>query len=111
MLFSDNSWNALIHLFSLQTMQILIFTNMILMANRIVQRMIAVGRIYPVWVAVLSPARWPVGSVINGFAAINATFQFLKSLLTRSKIKWAKTTHELPIAFGKRSWAVEGESK
>lgn len=84
---------------------VLIF-NAGLMLLRLVQRSIAVHRIYGfhgVWPILL---RWPVASTINAFACVMAVKRHVISRYTNKTVQWVKTEHELPQFFGTTN--VEG---
>jgi bacteriophage N4 adsorption protein B len=88
----DLSWEGqLVPLFTL---------NLILMVNRVIQRIICVQRVYGWKTAALSPIRLPLANLVNGLAALRATFQYTEGKLFGIAPKWAKTEHELPMEFG-----------
>jgi adsorption protein B len=68
--------------------------------NRVAQRMICVSRVYGPASVIVVPLRLPIGNVINAFAVINAVFKDSVSRITKRKLAWAKTSHELPANFG-----------
>lgn len=71
--------------------------NIILMANRLFQRMFSVYRVYGSSAAMPVILRWPLSCVVNGFASISAIYKTLMSKWTNRKIAWAKTKHESPV--------------
>lgn len=71
--------------------------NILLMVNRLFQRMFAVYRVYGSSAALPVVLRWPLSCVVNGFASISAIYKTLKSKWTNRKIAWAKTKHESPV--------------
>lgn len=75
----------------------------IFMANRVGQRFICTARVYGYGLAALVPVRILVANLVNSFASLRATKEFLVSEITGKAPKWAKTAHELPPSFGMES--------
>lgn len=74
----------------------LLSVNLVLVANRILQRMVCVARVASfgqIWVA---PIRmfWATG--MDLYSTLQASYRFLKSRITGEPLKWAKTAHEYP---------------
>ena len=69
-----------------------------LMANRFLQRVIAVGRVAGAKQALLAIPRTVVGNAINFCATFRAIKQYCVATLTGRKIAWAKTAHAFPSA-------------
>jgi adsorption protein B len=74
----------------------LLILNLVFMAERILQRFIAVWRIYGFWPATLSPIRVIYGNVINAHAFIIALASFWTSVKTGEKPVWSKTNNVFP---------------
>ena len=70
----------------------------LLMLNRLLQRAIAVGRVYGVPHAVLSVLRQPWDNVINIAATYRASRQFVQSVRSGRAPAWDKTQHVVPKA-------------
>jgi len=68
----------------------------ILMAGRILQRLIAVSRVYGGWQAVLSIPRSIWTNLINFVATFRALGQALRMVVTGRQPVWDKTAHEFP---------------
>lgn len=75
--------------------------NLILLLNRIIQRIIAVLRVYDLTIAITVIPRWPVSVLVNGCAGFLAFKNFFQALATRRPSVWVKTEHELPVEFGR----------
>lgn len=71
-------------------------TCLLMMLNRVVQRMIATTRIYGWRQGLLSIPRLPWDNLINISVAFRATKQFVTSELKGVKIAWDKTQHFFP---------------
>jgi len=79
---------------------ILIYLNLFLMGNRVLQRMWSVNILYGWKLTLMSPLRWPLANVINFLATYQAIRQYVASKISGAEPKWIKTDHELPIGFG-----------
>ena len=77
-----------------------------LMANRLLQRAVACGRIYGLKSIALIPLRTLASNIINAFASLNAFRQVLLSRFHGQHLRWVKTDHELPKGFGNISTAL-----
>lgn len=80
----------------------------LLMLNRLLQRAIAVGRVYGLPHAVLSVLRQPWDNVINIAATYRASRQFVQSVRSGRTPAWDKTQHVVPKAA--RQAAAEAEA-
>jgi adsorption protein B len=78
----------------------------VFMINRTFQRWFACYKLYGFKPAILSPLRILIGNVINACAALRAIWQYTKSQVFGSTLKWAKTEHELPADFGHVSASI-----
>jgi hypothetical protein len=67
---------------------------------RIIQRVRFHGIVYGSYPVAIIIIRWPVAIVINATAAARAFYQYKLSVFGIRKLKWSKTTHELPKEFG-----------
>jgi adsorption protein B len=74
----------------------LLVLNFVFLAERLLQRFIAVWRIYGFWPAVLSAPRVVYGNFINAHAFLIALSKFWKSVKTGEKPVWAKTSNVFP---------------
>lgn len=72
----------------------------VMMLNRIFQRINATNFIYGWKPALLVLVRIVVGNFVNTMASFNSIVQVVASQLSGRVVKWAKTTHELPLDFG-----------
>ncbi len=79
----------------------LLFINLLLMSNRLLQRAICSTRVYGLASAPWSLLRVPVSNLVNAISALRATALYLTHLLTGKPLSWAKTHHELPKDFGR----------
>ena len=70
----------------------------ILMVNRLIQRAVAVGRVYGLAHALFSVLRQPWDNVLNIGATFRATRQFVQSLRSGRAPAWDKTQHVVPTA-------------
>jgi adsorption protein B len=75
-----------------------IIADTVLMAERWLQRFVAVKSISSTMQALLSIIRLPVGNVINFWATMVAVKQFLVAELTGKRPGWDKTSHAFPNA-------------
>ena len=78
----------------------LLLANLLLMLNRLLQRMLGVVRVYGFSAVWGIPFRWPVATVINFFSSLSAIAKEVSSRWTHSQHVWSKTEHELPLNFG-----------
>ncbi|CAN5698467.1 hypothetical protein BH23GEM6_BH23GEM6_18520 [soil metagenome] len=69
----------------------------IFLVNRLLQRAIAVFRIFGPAQAVFSIVRQPWDNVITLFAMTRAANQFIRSELSGKRLGWDKTTHAIPV--------------
>jgi adsorption protein B len=74
--------------------------------NRIFQRVYHTANIYGMRTTMMTIPRMILGNIINAAAAVRATYQHSKYLVSGKKPAWLKTTHELPIGFGRPSAKV-----
>lgn len=74
----------------------LLLVNALFMCQRILQRFIAVARIYGFWPAVFSPVRIVYGNFINAHAFLIALTKFYSSLRSGRRPTWAKTSNVFP---------------
>jgi bacteriophage N4 adsorption protein B len=74
----------------------LILAATIFMLWRMLNRMIAVWKIYGLIPAILSIPRVFWGNAINFFAMVRAVYQFLLSDIVGTRLSWDKTKHEFP---------------
>ena len=63
---------------------------------RIVYRMICVGRVFGIPLALMTPMRVLVANVINTSATVSALWRFSKSKLRAEPLVWIKTQHSYP---------------
>jgi adsorption protein B len=90
-------WNPLLPtLHETSLMLLLFYLNVFFMAERILQRMVAVNRIYGPVAAVLSVPRIIYGNIINAHAFFIALSTFVKSARSGHRPEWAKTTNAFP---------------
>lgn len=75
----------------------------LLMINRLLQRAIAVGRVYGPTHAVMAVLRQPWDNVINIAATYRAARQFVQSLRSGRAPAWDKTQHVVPEAVQQRA--------
>jgi bacteriophage N4 adsorption protein B len=75
---------------------ILVFISTIFMAWRLVNRALAVNKIYGFWPAVTSIPRSIWGNVINFSAITRAIYQYFDNKLKKREVAWDKTAHEFP---------------
>lgn len=68
----------------------------VLLANRCVQRVVAVARVSSALQAVLSLPRIIWGNLINFFAVAKATQLFVRAAMTGKQPVWVKTAHAFP---------------
>jgi adsorption protein B len=74
----------------------LLLINAIFMLQRILQRFIAVARIYGFWPAFISPLRIVYGNFINAHAFTVALLKFWSALRTGRRPVWSKTSNVFP---------------
>jgi bacteriophage N4 adsorption protein B len=74
---------------------------------RIGQRMACTYRVYGAGKALLVPLRWPVGNVVNTWAAWRAFRVYRESVRKGERPAWVKTQHKLPEQFGRIPLALE----
>lgn len=84
----------------IKEVQGLLIANFVLMANRLIQRMVCTYRIYGASITSLAVLRWPFSIFINAMAGMRAIKQITESKIKQKEIKWATTDHELPANFG-----------
>ena len=77
---------------------------------RMVNRMIAVWKIYGFIPGILSIPRVFWGNTINFFAMFRAVFQFVYKDMAGTKLKWDKTTHEFPDLASQYSFINHAEN-
>ncbi len=80
------------------SLALLFAINAVLMLNRILQRVFGTAGIYGWRAALWVPVRVPVANLVNALASMMATFNYLRSKMSGTAPKWAKTEHELPFA-------------
>ena len=81
--------------------------NLVQMFLRIAQRMRCTARVYGIKHAIVVPFRWPVGNVINTWAAWRAFRVYRESVRRGQKTAWVKTQHKLPAQFGRQPLKVD----
>ncbi|MFZ5609444.1 MAG: glycosyltransferase [Pseudomonadota bacterium] len=74
----------------------LLIANVALLANRLLQRALCVGRVYGPRQAFLSALRMLAANLINFIASLRALRLFLVSLVRRRAVPWDKTEHAFP---------------
>jgi adsorption protein B len=74
-----------------------VLANVVFMVNRILHRAYFAHTLYGWGHAFMSPVRLILGNIINCFALIKATKQFITSKLTGKAPKWLKTQHIIPV--------------
>lgn len=75
---------------------VLFTIGILIMANRLLQRALAVGQFYGVGQALLSIFRTPFSNIVNMFATARAAYQYLRSRRTGIPMAWDKTEHSIP---------------
>jgi adsorption protein B len=65
----------------------------VFMTWRFLNRFVMVRRIYGTTAGLLSILRLPIGNFINFSASIRGIFQYIDSRITKTTLKWDKTTH------------------
>lgn len=81
----------------------LIYLNLGLLGNRIIQRMIFTGINYGLLQSVLSLPRIFIANALNCVSTFRATVIFIKSKFTHKPIGWDKTSHTYPDLSSKKS--------
>lgn len=94
--FAENFW-----------FQTLTTVNLAQMFLRVAQRMRCTSRVYGIKHALVVPFRWPVGNVINTWAAWRAFRVYRESVRRGQKPAWVKTQHKLPAQFGRQPLKTE----
>lgn len=74
----------------------MILLSSVIMCERIIQRMIAVWRVYGTLGAITSIPRVFYGNIVNIHALFRAYKQFLTSAKSKAPAKWDKTDHHFP---------------
>lgn len=74
----------------------LVVANLILLANRALQRMICVARVASFKQVLAAPVRMIWATGMDLCSTLQASYRFTKSRLTGEPLKWAKTAHEYP---------------
>ena len=95
-IFADNDW-----------FETLTAVNLGQMFRRISQRVRCTWRVYGPRKALLVPLRWPVGNVVNTWAAWRAFRVYRESVRKGERPAWVKTQHKLPEQFGRIPLALE----
>jgi adsorption protein B len=75
---------------------VLFTIGLLIMANRLLQRAIAVGRFYGPGQAVLAIFRTPFSNIVNMFATVRASYQYVRSRRLGIPMAWDKTEHSIP---------------
>ncbi len=75
---------------------VVIDVNLLLLANRIVQRAVFVSRVARRRQVLATPLRMLWGNVIDFYCAVHAVRRFVHTEWTGKPLKWMKTAHEFP---------------
>ncbi|MBU1334563.1 MAG: glycosyltransferase [Alphaproteobacteria bacterium] len=75
----------------------LLWVNLILLGNRLVQRTLFTTRIYGIWQGLMAGPRMIVSNLLNFFATLRAAAIFARHKATGKPIVWDKTTHSYPF--------------
>lgn len=78
----------------------LLWVNLVLLGNRLVQRTFFTARIYGIWQGLMAGPRMIVSNLLNFFATLRAAFIFARHKATGKPIVWDKTTHSYPFKIG-----------
>lgn len=77
----------------------LVIISTVFMVWRLMNRALAVNKIYGFWPAVTSIPRSIWGNVINFAAISRAVYQYFDNKLNKKEVAWDKTAHEFPSIF------------
>jgi adsorption protein B len=83
-------------LLNTEAYQLILAVNLILLANRIVQRSFFTGRLYGPMQGLMAGPRMIVSNLLNFFATARAVSVYMRHRLTGAPIVWDKTTHTYP---------------
>lgn len=75
----------------------LLWANLILLGNRVMQRTFFTARIYGIWQGLMAGPRMVVSNLLNFFATLRAAAIFAQHKATGAPIVWDKTTHSYPF--------------
>ena len=86
-------------LLSIKYIDIILYLCFFMGLNRFIQRLICTYRVYGLMTTLFIPVRWPVAVIVNFCSIIKAIGRYTRSKLLSQKMKWGKTTHEIPVEF------------
>lgn len=75
---------------------LLVVISTVFMVWRLVNRAVAVHKVYSFWPALTSIPRSIWGNAINFFAIVRALYQFFLNKIKKQTLAWDKTAHEFP---------------
>lgn len=75
---------------------VLFLFGVLIMANRLIQRAVAVWQFYGPTQAFLSMFRTPFSNIVNMFATARAGYQYFRSRRSGVPMAWDKTEHSIP---------------
>jgi adsorption protein B len=88
----------------------LLWVNLILLGNRLVQRTFFTTRIYGIWQGLMAGPRMVVSNLLNFFATLRAAAIFARHKATGKPIVWDKTTHSYPFQIAPDSSLISSSS-